>query len=244
MAVSVVSEDMPFPLTTESTPWLHWTLPLSKPFLPQVLDWLMVRLPMQLQRHPSMLPVLQLRELAEIVSLSTIIFTSVKSFMQQWLLTGTWYIHCVRAQICFSCLRLDSDVKHKDMAQWQEDHQVDYNLDWICTEDNCAAQQEIGQCHVMLCAKHATGNKKHKAQLVTECDLPAGMLLFSSVQLNMQMGERLEVLTGGNVHQDVYMPSVFMLHKLTICGQHVLIFYDSGCQTACILYKQAWPWCA
>ena len=231
MAVSVVSEDMPFPLTR-----VHTVIALNIGIVQAVfatgaglVDGQVANAAAKAPKYVASAPAE--RTCRDCKLKHTHLYQCEKFHAA---VVADRYIHCVRALICFSCLRLDSDVKHKDMAQWQEDHQVDYNLDWICTEDNCAAQQEIGQYHVMLCAKHATGNKKHKAQLVTECDLPAGKLLFSSVQLNMQMGERLEVLTGGNVHQDVYTPSVFMLHNLTICGQQVLIFYDSGCQTACI----------
>ena len=56
---------------------------------------------------------------------------------------GDRYIHCIRARVCFSCLRMDSDVKQKDMTQWCDDYQVDCNLEWVCAEDCCATWAEI-----------------------------------------------------------------------------------------------------
>ena len=44
---------------------------------------------------------------------------------------------CRSNNVCFKCLRMDSQVDHTNLAQWRIDHQTKCDSDWLCEEDGC-----------------------------------------------------------------------------------------------------------
>jgi hypothetical protein len=144
---------------------------------------------------------------------------------------------------CMRCLRMDAGFDSADMDGWWSQHANDCRTDHFCNIGKCARSRHRAQRHILCCPLHIDENKKRLdnfRKAVGE-PLPDGDLLFNMAN----HADGLFKADGDaqlppDVHPDVKSPSIFMLQELEAdSGAPLLLFYDSGCSSACISTRGA-----
>ena len=150
-----------------------------------------------------------------------------------------------KLQACFRCLRMDSDIDFKNRAQWEANHAINCQSEWVCSVDECAKRPRNRQYHFTLCRWHVEKNKRIQADFIKKLDhtqLKPGVSFFFNLPtcytLNPHINSAADMYEnsepGWNVLDDVNDPSIFMLQDHVVNDRKMLLFYDSGCMGSAI----------
>ena len=145
-----------------------------------------------------------------------------------------------KQKVCHRCLRMDSNVDLNDLQTWWDRHFNDCRTDHYCNLDNCGKVPHRRQRHILCCFYHQETNKKRignfKGSINSE-KLPCDTLLYVDSHVNSISTEQVTAVDlPANVIPDIENPSIFMCQELeaTPGGSSLLLFFDSGCGSACI----------
>lgn len=145
---------------------------------------------------------------------------------------------------CMRCLRLDADFDSSDMDAWWTRHSNNCRTEHFCNVEKCTRGRHRSQRHILCCPLHIDDNKKRLdsfRKAVGEM-LPAGNLLYNMAHATIDstlVGDAADI--PADVHPDVNPPAIFMMQELEAPkgGEPLLLFYDSGCSSACISTRAA-----
>ena len=145
-------------------------------------------------------------------------------------------------KICHRCLRMDSSVDLNDLQSWWDKHANDCRTEHYCNLDNCGKVQHRRQRHILCCSYHQNINKKRLNNFKGSIDknmLPGDNLLFIDTYATLPDDASTWVTATdlpANVIPDVQDPGIFMCQELEVTkgGPTILLFYDSGCGSACL----------
>ncbi len=144
-------------------------------------------------------------------------------------------------KVCHRCLRMDSRVDLNDLQSWWDRHANDCRTDHFCNLDNCGKVPHRRQRHILCCSYHQNTNKKRLNNFKSSFDssfLPSDNLLFIDTYTALPDIENQVTATDlpANVIPDVENPGIFMCQELEVTkgGPTILLFYDSGCGSACL----------
>ena len=155
-------------------------------------------------------------------------------------------------QACARCLGMRVKLVGK-RDDWHPRHEKYCKTKFACEEGQCSGKPIKSQFHITLCRNHLSQNKNRESEFINSLDpakMPPGTLqsgirflllrvpAYSQVSNGSAASGPTMVLSGGHqveVLPDVTDPAVFMMQKLPVEGdpsQHLLAFYDSGCNGA------------
>ena len=142
---------------------------------------------------------------------------------------------------CFRCLRMDSEIDFSNRSQWEKNHEVECQSEWVCQFDECSKRPKNRQYHFSLCRWHIDKNKKKQPEFIKKLD-PAQskpgisfFLNFPSYYNMDPVASQFDVsIPGCEILDDVNDPSIFMLQNHVVQGRKMLLFYDSGCMGSAI----------
>lgn len=145
-----------------------------------------------------------------------------------------------RANVCFRCLRLDSEVDFVDRQSWWEKHKSNCRTDWNCKQGKCATREIMKQYHFTLCVWHMTQNvdleKEYMKSLDQNLIRPGTKFFYSAPQvfnLDVVSPPTEKKYPGFQILPDIDEPSIFLLQILRVDqDKDLLLFYDSGCMGA------------
>ena len=157
-----------------------------------------------------------------------------------------------KAQVCFRCLRMDSEVNLEDRASWWANHEPDCDGQWVCKQGGCLPRKDSKQSHFLLCAYHTRLNRNIEEDFIKSLDqslIRSDTKFFFntaygiyelnpsiSPDINTKLVKEVEIEL---VNSDVNEPSIFMLENIVVNNTELLLFYDSGCAGASISSRAA-----
>ena len=146
-----------------------------------------------------------------------------------------------KCNVCFRCLRLDSNLDFNDRETWWSKHKVNCSVDWYCKQGKCANREINKQYHFLLCSWHINDNKDLETAFIKSLNqsmLKPGVrfFFFAPYVYNVNPVEiyKNKVEEGVKILPDIEEPSIFMLQSLAVDRGTVLLFYDSGCMGATV----------
>ena len=152
---------------------------------------------------------------------------------------------CYDSQICFKCLRMDSEVKMSD-KEWSKRHRKDCNTDWLCNVDNCANKVFYRRPHFLLCGFHASDNQAIVNDFVKTLDqakLPPSVKFLTCFPMYFSKpSDETPIhitIDGYDVEADITNNSIFMCQFVRVGQEDLLLFYDGGCHGAGISSRAA-----
>ena len=155
-------------------------------------------------------------------------------------------IQIAKAQkACRRCLRTDSGLDLSDRRAWFARHEPNCQTDWTCTyEWTCGKASKPMQMHMVLCKRHLRHNKDKEADFIKSLDKALvtqhtrfffSNFTFAPVDPQPDAGERAGELIPTTPEQAIYM----LQTAYNDAGEHLLLFYDSGCSVAAISQRAA-----
>ena len=152
---------------------------------------------------------------------------------------------CYDANVCFKCLRLDSDVDLTN-KEWGKTHRSNCSEDWLCEVEGCAKKPHYKRTHFLICGFHAAENKSIVSDFVKQLDQSK---VSSSVEFMTcypmyfnKPSDEIPIhlaIDGYDVEPDSNHNSIFMVQDVVVDGEVMLLFYDSGCHGAGISDRAA-----
>ena len=147
--------------------------------------------------------------------------------------------------ICFRCLACESTVNFKDRAKWWESHAASCYTKFPCRVGGCKEKPDRRQNNISLCKWHEDENAALEADLIRSLDQSlvdstTKFFFFNPIHTTWTgvhgVGKPVQ---GWDVLPDIADPPIFLLETIIVNGSRLLIFYDSGCQTASISERAA-----
>ena len=85
------------------------------------------------------------------------------------------------SNVCYRCLRLDSECDLNNVDAWWDSHINDCRTEFICTVERCGFLPHIRQRNILLHSWHESINKNKETDLITTLEsskIPPGLSLF------------------------------------------------------------------
>ena len=145
--------------------------------------------------------------------------------------------------VCFRCLRMDSEVNFNDRAVWYDKHKDDCVTEFACSVSNCEGKPMNKQVHMLMCRWHLRTNKTLEQDFIkstNQSEFPKGDIKLFYVNgmypvRNAETSKPVIQVSGYEVIPDVDEPSIFMLQNIAVDqDRDLFMFYDSGCGGASI----------
>lgn len=145
--------------------------------------------------------------------------------------------------VCFRCLRMDSNVDFNNRATWFEKHKDDCVTDFSCSVSTCVGKPVNKQVHMLMCRWHIRTNKTLEQDFIkstVQSEFPPGdvKLFYVNGMYPVRSAAKpnpAKQVSGFEIIPDVEEPSIFLLQNIAVDkDRDLFMFYDSGCGGASI----------
>ena len=146
--------------------------------------------------------------------------------------------------VCFRCLMMNSEPNYADRKSWFNQHRNSCDRAWVCKIDRCGEKDKPRQMQFLLCTYHFEANKDTEKEFLKSLQgkIAPSVKFFFNVPIFTnwvhKQGPGKDV-PGWDILPDMIYPSIFALSNVIVGDEELLIFYDSGCQTASVSTRAA-----
>ena len=149
------------------------------------------------------------------------------------------------AKVCHRCLAVETEVDFGNRAKWWEDHAPNCHTPWPCKVGGCKKKPPKSQYNATLCSWHAKQNAALEEDIVksldqSKVDSSTKFFFLNPIHTTWTGAHGVgKPVQGWDILPEVGDPPIFLLETIVVNGAKLLVFYDSGCQTATISERAA-----